>query len=59
VLARPRDPASVLAVLRRALSTDESVRRRLGLAARATMLKLTWEMHLEKWMNAIEEVCRR
>lgn len=56
VLPQPRDPASVLAVVRSALSTDDSVRRRLGLAARDTVLSLTWEMHLKKWMNAIEDV---
>jgi glycosyltransferase involved in cell wall biosynthesis len=59
VLPRPRDEASVLAVVRRALSSDESVRRRLALAARETMTPLTWDAHLEKWMSAIGEIRER
>jgi hypothetical protein len=46
-------------VVRRALSSDESVRRRLALAARETMMPLTWDAHLEKWMSAIGEVRER
>ena len=59
VLPRPRDAASVLAVVRRALSSDESVRRRLALAARETMMPLTWDAHLEKWISAIGEIRER
>jgi glycosyltransferase involved in cell wall biosynthesis len=56
VLPSPRDAASVLSVVRHALSTDESIKRRLAIAARDTALPLTWEAHLEKWMNAIKEI---
>jgi UDP-glucose:(heptosyl)LPS alpha-1,3-glucosyltransferase len=58
VLPQPRDAASVLAVVRRALSIDEAARQRLALAARETMLPLTWDAHIEKWMNAIDEMRR-
>ena len=59
VLARPDDPAQVLAVVRRALNTDQPTREFLATAARNTMLPLTWKAHLEKWMTAIQEVRRR
>lgn len=58
VLPRPSDPDSVLDVVGRALATDDSVRQRLGLAARDSVLMLTWETHLKKWMNVIDEVRR-
>ena len=58
VLPQPRDAAGVLAVVRRALSTDEAARQRLALAARETMRPLTWDAHIEKWMNAIDEMRR-
>jgi UDP-glucose:(heptosyl)LPS alpha-1,3-glucosyltransferase len=58
VLPRPRDAASVLALVRRALSTDEAARQRLSLAARGTMLPLTWGAHIEKWINVIAEMRR-
>jgi UDP-glucose:(heptosyl)LPS alpha-1,3-glucosyltransferase len=59
VLPQPRDAASVLAVVRRARSTGEVARQRLALAARETMLRLSWDAHIEKWMTAIEEIRRR
>lgn len=58
VLPQPRDAASVLTVVRRALSTGEPARQRLSLAARETVLPLTWDAHLQKWMRAIEEIRR-
>lgn len=56
VLPQPRDAAGVLAVVRRALSTEETARQRFSLAARETIRPLTWNGHIGKWMNAIEEI---
>jgi glycosyltransferase involved in cell wall biosynthesis len=58
VLPRPRDAAGVLAMVRRALATDEAARQRLSRAALETTRPLTWDAHIEKWMNAIEEIRR-
>ena len=58
VLPQPRDAASILAAVRRALSTDEPGRQRLSLAARESMRPLTWDAHIAKWMNAIGEIRR-
>jgi UDP-glucose:(heptosyl)LPS alpha-1,3-glucosyltransferase len=56
LMKQPRDPASVLAVVQRALAMDEATRTKMGAAARETMLPLTWDTHLEQWMRVIGEV---
>ncbi len=58
VLPRPRDAADVLRVLQHALAMDENTKRRLGFAARETIQPLTWDAHIDKWMNAINELRR-
>jgi UDP-glucose:(heptosyl)LPS alpha-1,3-glucosyltransferase len=56
LLGQPRDAASVLGVVRRALGVREEERGALGRGARETMLPLTWEAHLSKWLDVIGEL---
>lgn len=56
LLSHPRDPVAVLTMVRQALATSEEKRRAMGIAARDTMLPLTWEAHLAKWMAVIAEL---
>jgi len=58
LLTKPRDAGSVLATIQNALAMDEKTRRSLGELARETMMLLTWEAHLAKWMDVIGEVGR-
>ncbi|MEI6535420.1 MAG: glycosyltransferase family 4 protein [Verrucomicrobiaceae bacterium] len=53
LLSHPRDPVSVLTVVRKALAAGEVTRKAMGLAARQTMLPLTWDAHLDKWFDVI------
>jgi UDP-glucose:(heptosyl)LPS alpha-1,3-glucosyltransferase len=56
LLKEPTNPASVLEVVKRALAMGDEGRERLGQAARETMLPLTWDAHLHKWLDVIAEV---
>ncbi len=56
LLSHPRDPVAVLTVVRNALATSEEKRSAMGIAARNTMLPLTWEAHLAKWQDVIVEL---
>jgi UDP-glucose:(heptosyl)LPS alpha-1,3-glucosyltransferase len=56
LLTQPQEPDDVLRVVRQALATDKATRERMSAAARQTMLPLTWNSHLEKWLEAIEEL---
>ncbi|HSI63715.1 MAG TPA: glycosyltransferase family 4 protein [Candidatus Saccharimonadia bacterium] len=56
LLKEPTEPAAVLETVKRALASGEEGRQRLGEAARETMLPLTWDAHLRKWLDVIAEV---
>jgi glycosyltransferase involved in cell wall biosynthesis len=59
LLKKPTDPESVLETVKRALAAGDEGRERLGEAARETMLPLTWNAHLHKWLDVIGEVSPR
>ena len=56
LLTNPTHADSLREVIHHALSQSEAARTAMGIAARETMLPLTWEAHLMKWMKAIDEV---
>ena len=56
LLEHPRDPAAVLTQIRRALQMSEAERVALGTKARETVLPLTWDAHLKRWMDVIAEL---
>jgi glycosyltransferase involved in cell wall biosynthesis len=56
LLREPQDPDDVLRVVKQALSTDAASRDRMATAARETVRPLTWQSHLEKWFEAIENI---
>lgn len=56
LLTKPGDQGEVLATVKRALGTDEPTHRKLSQVARETVLPLTWEAHLQKWLNVIGEL---
>lgn len=58
LLTKPEDPGEVLSIVKRALATDATKHQQLSQAARATVLPLTWESHLQKWMKVIGELKR-
>ena len=49
LLENPADPAGLSAFLRDAAALSEPRRTAIGARARATVLPLTWQTHLEKW----------
>lgn len=55
LLRDPRDPAELADHLKTALSAPAAGRSALSSAARETVLPLTWEAHVGKWMEAIAE----
>jgi glycosyltransferase involved in cell wall biosynthesis len=55
LLPRPQDPADLNRVIQQALKMPESSRLSMGEAARQSVLPLTWEAHLQKWMQVIEK----
>lgn len=56
LLEKPTEAAPVLEVVQRALALGEEGRVAMGEAARQTMLPLTWEAHLHKWLDVIAEL---
>ena len=56
LLDKPTDAAGVLAVVQRACGLNEKTRTALGIAARETMLPLTWDAHVARWMQVVEEI---
>ncbi|MCE9519809.1 MAG: glycosyltransferase family 4 protein [Verrucomicrobia bacterium] len=56
LLGHPQEAVAVLATVRRALGTNAEERAALGVAARETMLPLTWEAHLSKWFDALNDI---
>ena len=56
LLPKPTDAGDVRKIVNKALSLGENERCRLGLAARHTVQPLTWEAHLSKWLQVIDEV---
>lgn len=55
LLTKPNEPGEVLSAVNQALRTDASAYTKLSEAARATVMPLTWEAHLQKWLSVIEE----
>jgi glycosyltransferase involved in cell wall biosynthesis len=56
LLTQPQDPDEVLKKVRQALATDSAARERMGAAARETVVPLTWQAHLERWLAVIDEL---
>ncbi len=56
LLTRPTDEASVLETVKKALALGEEGRLAMGAKARETMLPLTWEAHLRRWLDVIAEL---
>ena len=56
LLPEPQEPDDVLRVVKKALGTDTETRSRMSAAARETVKPLTWQTHLEKWFEVIDEV---
>ncbi len=56
LLGHPQDAVAVLTTVRRALGTGADERTALGVAARETMLPLTWEAHLLKWLDVLKDL---
>ncbi|HSJ03448.1 MAG TPA: glycosyltransferase family 4 protein [Verrucomicrobium sp.] len=56
LLPQPQDPGVLQQNIKKALSMDEASRARLGAAARETVVPLTWEAHLRKWLLLIEKL---
>lgn len=56
LMEQPREASCVLALVKRALAKDAAERGRMGEAARATMLPLTWEAHLGKWARVMADL---
>jgi glycosyltransferase involved in cell wall biosynthesis len=59
IMKEPQNPASVHELVKRALTTDEATRVRMGAAAREAMLPLTWQKHLGEWMRIVAQVSPR
>jgi UDP-glucose:(heptosyl)LPS alpha-1,3-glucosyltransferase len=57
LLGQPTDAEAVRSVIKKALSLPEQQRLNMGSAARETMLPLTWQSHIKKWLELIGEVC--
>jgi glycosyltransferase involved in cell wall biosynthesis len=55
LLRHPQEAASVFSTIQQACAMEESKRAALGGAARATMLPLSWQAHLTKWFDVIQE----
>lgn len=58
ILQRPQDAGEVFRAVKTALATPPDRMAELGAAARATVLPLTWQAHLSKWMSVTEEILR-
>lgn len=58
LLSQPQDAAAVLATVRKALGSGPDDRAMMGAAARETMLPLTWEAHLSKWLDVLNDLKR-
>lgn len=56
LLTNPTHADALREVIKKALSYDEVTRQAMGRAARETMMPLTWEAHVLKWMDVIGEV---
>ncbi|MFZ4764206.1 MAG: glycosyltransferase family 4 protein [Roseimicrobium sp.] len=56
VLPQPQDAGAVLQTVQCALSTAAPTRAHWGAEARKTVQALTWEAHLSKWMELIDEL---
>lgn len=56
LLGQPGDPAAIRAVVGQAMGLSEGERKALGEAARETVVPLTWEAHLRKWMLLIDKL---
>ena len=54
LLREPDEGTAVGAVLRRALSLDESLRLQMGEESRARVTRLTWEAHIACWEKLLE-----
>lgn len=53
LLGKPGDAEALAARLRTALGLPETDRGQLGMAARQTVLPLTWAAHVEQWIKLI------
>jgi len=58
LLHEPGDAASLRGVIGKALAASPEEWGRLSTAARETMLPLTWEAHVGKWMDVVGEIQR-
>ncbi len=56
LLREPQNPEAIAAVIRQAMAMTEPEREAMGHAARKTVLPLTWQSHLEKWFEVIQEL---
>jgi UDP-glucose:(heptosyl)LPS alpha-1,3-glucosyltransferase len=56
LLRAPADAAALHAQLAAALTLEPEARSKIGSAARARMLPLTWEAHLEAWTRLFEKL---
>lgn len=56
VLQRPTDMAELAGLMRHALRLSAEARQRLSAVARATALPLTWEAHLSRWEDVLQEL---
>ena len=56
LLNKPTEADDVSAMIHKALSLTEAERAAMGKTARQTMMALTWEAHLSKWMEVIAEL---
>lgn len=56
LLPQPQEPDDVLRVVQQALKTSPEERERMATAARETVKPLTWQAHLQKWLDVIDEI---
>lgn len=56
ILQNPENPDELAAHLRAAIRHSREARARLAIAARQTVLPLTWAAHIEGWMRALAEI---
>ncbi|MDG2123441.1 MAG: glycosyltransferase family 4 protein [Verrucomicrobiales bacterium] len=54
LLEAPQDAAAVRGAIERALATAPGERAAMGKAARAEVVPLTWEKHVEGWLDILE-----
>lgn len=56
LLRKPQDDRELHEHLRHAFALDEDQRSAMGARARETMLPLTWDAHIEGWMDVIRQL---